>query len=168
MNVAVRPENVGDVEKIRAVTEAAFSASSYGYNNEAEIVSALRQADALSLSLVAENAEMVVGHVAVSPVQISDVAIGWFGLGPISVLPLFQRQGVGALLMREALDELKRSGASGCVLLGDPKYYGKFGFNNVSGLVLPGVPAEYFQAVAFCGRFPVGAVSYHEAFTAER
>ncbi len=167
MNVAIRPEIAGDFEAIRAVTEAAFSASSYGHNNEAEIVNALRQADALSFSLVAEVAGMVVGHVAVSPVQISDGALGWYGLGPISVLPGFQCQGIGALLMREALDALKGVGASGCVLLGDPKYYARFGFNNVPDLVFPGVPAEYFQALKFCGSFPVGTVSYHDAFAAE-
>ncbi len=167
MHVAIRPATAGDAEKIRAVTEAAFSASSYGYNNEAEIVSALRQADALSLSLVAENAGMVVGHVAVSPVRIADGAPGWFGLGPISVLPGSQRQGVGALLMRAALDKLKQTGASGCVLLGDPEYYRKFGFNTVPDLVFPGAPAEYFQAVKFREQFPVGTVAYHAAFAAE-
>ena len=166
MKVVIRPENVGDAEQIGVVIEAAFSASSYGYNNEAEIVTALRQADALTLSLVADNAGTVVGHVAVSPVQISDVARGWFGLGPISVLPESQCQGVGALLMLEALAELKRIEASGCVLLGDPKYYGKFGFENVPELALPGVPPEYFQAVTFCEQFPAGTVSYHEAFAA--
>ena len=167
MNVSIRSETAVDSEAIRTVTEAAFSASSYGHNNEAGIVNALRQADAFSLSLVAEIAGRIVGHVAVSPVQISDGALGWHGLGPISVLPDFQCQGIGALLMREALDALKGAGASGCVLLGDPKYYGRFGFNNVPDLVFPGVPAEYFQALNFRGSFPVGTVSYHEAFAAE-
>ena len=164
MNVAIRPEKAGDAEIIGAITEAAFSASAYGHNGEAQIVSALREADALSLSLVAETAEMVIGHVAVSPVRISDGAQGWHGLGPISVLPNYQYKGVGSLLMRAALDELKLSGASGCILVGDPKYYGRFGFNNVPDLVYPGVPAEYFQALKFRGSFPVGTVSYHDAF----
>ncbi|QSP95000.1 N-acetyltransferase [Marinobacter salinisoli] len=166
MNVTIRPENAGDAGKIRAVTEAAFAASPYGYNNEAGIVSALRQADALSLSLVAESAGMVVGHVAVSPVQISDGAQGWYGLGPMSVLPECQCQGVGTLLMRETLDELQQAGVSGCVLLGDPGYYGKFGFARVPGLVFPGAPAQYFLALKLCGQCPVGTVSYHEAFAA--
>ena len=83
---------------------------------------------------------------------------------PISVLPNYQYKGVGSLLMRAALDELKLSGASGCILVGDPKYYGRFGFNNVPDLVYPGVPAEYFQALKFRGSFPVGTVSYHDAF----
>lgn len=152
---------------IRAVTEAAFSASPYGHHNEAGIVEALRQADALSLSLVAEVAGKIVGHVAVSPVQISDGALGWHGLGPISVLPCSQCQGIGAMLMHESLGALNRVGASGCVLLGDPEYYGRFGFNNVPDLVFPGVPAEYFQALKFRGSFPAGTVSYHEAFAAE-
>ncbi|MEC4630073.1 N-acetyltransferase, partial [Bacillus safensis] len=87
----------------------------------------------------------LLGHVAVSPVTVSDGSTGWYGLGPISVLPARQGQGIGAALMRAAIDALRQQGARGCVLLGEPAYYGRFGFRAEPGLVLPGVPAEYFQ-----------------------
>ncbi|WHI53556.1 hypothetical protein P3339_10020 [Microbulbifer sp. MLAF003] len=66
--------------------------------------------------------------------------------------------------MEKALADLKEKGAEGCVVLGDPNYYGRFGFKVIDGLVLPGVPAEYFQALSFSGNFPQGEVAYHEAF----
>ena len=61
---------------------------------------------------------------------------------------------------------LAQLGAAGCVLLGDPAYYRRFGFECHAGLVLPGVPPEYFMALAFKGAVPCGAVSYHPAFAA--
>jgi len=69
--------------------------------------------------------------------------------------------------MKSSLAALEATGAAGCVVLGDPAYYGRFGFTTVDGLVYPGVPAEYFQALSFAGRFPQGEVSYHEAFSAQ-
>lgn len=58
-------------------------------------------------------------------------------------------------------------GASGCVVLGEPAYYGRFGFNVVEGLILPGVPEEYFQALSFDNKYPCGEVSYHAAFSVQ-
>lgn len=75
--------------------------------------------------------------------------------------------GIGSQLMRSALTALEARGASGCVLLGDPDYYARFGFKAVEGLVYPGVPAEYFQALSFNGTFPRGEVAYHAAFSAQ-
>lgn len=109
----------------------------------------------------------IVGHVAISPVTISDGAKGWFGLGPISVSPNIQRSGIGSKLMRSVLEALKGSGASGCVVLGDPAFYSRFGFLPESCLVLPDVPPEYFQAIQFSGLLPSGKVTYHEAFNAK-
>jgi putative acetyltransferase len=106
--------------------------------------------------------------VAVSPVTISDGAIGWYGLGPISVLPAWQGRGVGAALMRAALEALREMGAAGCVVLGEPAYYGRFGFKAEAGLVLPEIPPEYFQAIAFKIPMPAGIVSYHGAFNAQQ
>lgn len=166
MNIAIRPEQTKDSSEIRAVTEAAFSASPHGLNNEQLIVERLRSSHALFLSLVAELDGKVVGHVAVSPVQISDSAQGWFGLGPISVLPKHQAQGIGAKLMRQAVAAMKRDGAQGCVLVGAPEYYGRFGFNHCPSLVYPGIPSEYFLALKFGASFPVGSVTYHAAFAA--
>jgi putative acetyltransferase len=90
--------------------------------------------------------------------------VGWYGLGPISVRPELQGRGIGSLLMQAALRIMRERGAAGCVLLGDPAYYSRFGFKPESGLVLPDVPPEYFQAIAFGASLPCGIVAYHEAF----
>jgi putative acetyltransferase len=160
----IRPESPGDVEAIHALTAAAFQRAPHTSHTEHLIVDALRAAGQLAVSLVEERQGAVVGHVAVSPVTVSDGTRHWFGLGPISVLPGYQGLGVGSGLMRAALQRLRDQGAGGCVLLGEPAFYGRFGFRAVPNLLLPGVPPEYFQALAFNGRVPPGEVSYHEAF----
>lgn len=168
MNLKIRTETSADVEQIHSVTELAFQNAPHTDHTEQFIVQALRKSDALTISLVAEADGEIIGHVAISPVRISDGAAHWFGLGPMSVLPAYQGQGqgVGSQLMKQALANLEAKGASGCVVLGDPHYYGRFGFKVVEGLVFPGVPAEYFQAVSFGVAFPQGEVTYHDAFSA--
>ena len=167
MSIIIRKELPKDIEIIEALTEEAFLKAPHTDHTEQYIVNALRKADALSVSLVAEDAEMLIGHVAVSSVTISDGSEDWYGLGPVSVIPDRQCQGVGSQLMEKALETLKSIGAKGCVLLGDPNYYCRFGFKPYPKLVFPGVPAEYFQAISFTGEVPAGTVSYHEAFNAQ-
>lgn len=162
----IRPERVSDEAEIFALTRAAFAQATHASGTEQYIVNALRRAGALSLSFVAVDAGEVVGHIAISPVQISDGSPGWYGLGPVSVAPERQREGIGSRLIVAALDALKGMNANGCVPLGEPAYYGRFGFRSHEALVLPGVPAEYFQALSFSGRLPEGEVSYHQAFEA--
>lgn len=163
----IRAETPADWQAIEAVTLAAFSGAEHTSHTEQHIVDGLRKAGQLSVSLVAEMNGAIVGHVAISPVAISDGARGWFGLGPISVLPQYQRSGIGSQLVREALRIIRRRGASGCVVIGDPDYYSRFGFRVSPDLGLPGVPAQYFQARSFASSQPRGIVSYHEAFEAE-
>ena len=160
----VRPERDADIYAIRALTETAFLTAPHADGTEHLIVDRLRAAGALTLSLVAEADGAVIGHVAFSPVAISDGSAGWYGLGPISVDPARQGEGIGSLLVREGLERLKTLGAAGCVLLGDPAYYGRFGFSADPKLVLEGVPPEYFQRVAFSPVYGGGTVSYHPGF----
>ena len=163
----IRKESPADAAAIEAVTVAAFQNAAHTDHTEQFIVNALRNSGQLSVSLVAEDDGSIIGHVAVSPVRISGCVADWYGLGPISVAPGHQGQGVGALLMEHALAELRTLGAAGCVVLGDPGYYSRFGFKAEPSLLLPGVPAEYFQALAFNGSLPSGTVSYHDAFAAK-
>ncbi len=167
MNIEISNEESGDEAKIHQLTKLAFLSAPHTDYTEQFIVDALRRAGALTISLVAKTNGEIIGHVAISPITLSGGATGWFGLGPISVLPEFQGLGIGSELMRSSLAALETLGASGCVVLGDPGYYGRFGFSVVDGLVFPGVPAEYFQALSFSGEFPKGEISYHEAFSAK-
>lgn len=162
----VRQEEAGDSEAIREVTERAFREVAFSSHTEHDIVDALRQAGALALSLVEERNGEVVAHVAFSPVTVSDGTQHWFGLGPVSVLPDWQGQGIGQGLVREGLARLRAGGAAGCVVLGEPAYYQRFGFRQQPGLVLEGVPPEYFMALPFADRIPCGTVAYHAAFEA--
>ncbi len=164
MTLTIRPEQRGDESAIAELTQAAFATMAYSSHTEHLIVGALRHAGALTLSLVAQAEGQLLGHVAVSPVSLSCGVSGWFGLGPISVLPGHQGQGIGSQLMAAVVAGLKDIGAKGCVLLGEPAYYSRFGFQHYPELVLPGVPAEYFQALALVGTVPAGEVSYHPAF----
>jgi len=167
MSIRVRKEAPSDVAAIETVTVAAFLKAAHTGHTEQFIVGALRNSGQLSVSLVADDNGAIVGHVAVSPVTVSGGATGWYGLGPISVSPEHQGQEVGARLMGQALAELHMLGASGCVVLGDPSYYSRFGFKAEPSLVLPDVPPEYFQAISFGGPLPSGIVSYHESFAAQ-
>jgi putative acetyltransferase len=164
----IRPESPSDAAAIEAVTAAAFLHAPHTSHTEQFIVAALRAAGALSVSLVAEAEGAVVGHVAVSPVTISDGTPDWYGLGPISVLPERQGDGIGSALMDAALTALRDLHAAGCVVLGDPAYYGRFGFKAEPGLVLPDVPPEYFMAIRLGAvDVPCGAVAYHAAFESQ-
>lgn len=166
-NFIIRTETLNDVDAIREVTIAAFKNLAISQRTEQFIIEALRAAKTLALSLVAEVDGRVVGHIAFSPVRLSDGTQNWYGLGPVSVLPEFQRMGIGKALIEEGLSRLKELSARGCCLVGHPEYYRKFGFRNESKLVLEGVPPEVFFALPFGGLVPNGTVAFDEAFKAD-
>jgi putative acetyltransferase len=168
LTAIIRPEKAEDAPAIRAVTAAAFKGALYSRGTEAAIVDALRDAGALTLSLVAEKQGRIVGHVAFSPVTINGQAGHWFGLGPVSVEPAEQGCGIGQALIRDGLERLRATGAEGCVLLGDPAYYGRFGFASDPKLRYGDVPPEYFQRLSFTGAEPEGEVAYHTGFDTPR
>jgi putative acetyltransferase len=166
MSIKIRSETSADSQGIEAATSSAFLNAPHTSHTEQHIVDMLRKSGKLAISLVAEADGTIIGHVAISPVSISNGASNWFGLGPISVVPEHQRRGVGSQLMREALHMLRARGAAGCVVLGEPRYYDRFGFEADPNLVLRGVPPEYFQVISFDSSRPNGLVSYDEAFNA--
>ena len=166
-NLVIRNETDADATPIHDVTVAAFETLEISRHTEQFIIEALRAAKALSVSLVAERDGHVIGHIAFSPVAISDGTPDWYGLGPVSVLPAYQRQGIGTALIREGLSRLKAMHARGCCLVGHPDYYRKFGFRTVPGLVLEAVPPEFFFALSFDDAFPQGSVTFHEGFKAD-
>ena len=162
----IRQETPSDVGAITDITKAAFGNHPYSNNTEQFIIHALRAANALTVSLVAEIDGKVVGHIAFSPVTFTDGSENWYGLGPISVLPDCQKQGIGTKLVNEGLGFLKDLGAQGCVLVGDPNFYERFGFKSPDGLKHEGVPHENFLALSFCNKIPTGGVEFHQAFSA--
>jgi putative acetyltransferase len=165
--IVIRSESDADVSAIAEVTVAAFKTLEISNHTEQFIIEALRAAKALTVSLVAEVDGRVIGHIAFSPVTISDGTRNWYGLGPVSVSPAYQRQGIGKALIREGLSRLKDINAQGCCLVGHPDYYRTFGFKNTSGLVHVGVPQEVFFALSFKGHIPQGTVHFHDGFKAD-
>jgi len=166
-NIIIRNEKEADIDAIAAVTIAAFQSLEISNHTEQFIIEALRSAKALTVSLVAELNGRVAGHIAFSPVTIADGTRSWYGLGPVSVLPEYQRRGIGKALIGEGLVRLKELNARGCCLVGHPDYYRRLGFKNMSGLVHAGVPQEVFLALSFDGHIPQGEVIFHEAFKAD-
>lgn len=160
--LSIDDEGTGDAAAIRALVTKAFRSAPHASGTEAQIVDRLRDAGALSLSLVAREQDGILGHLAASPVRIGD-ASGWFGIGPLAVRPDRQSRGIGSALMGAALARLRRQGAKGVILVGDPAYYARFGFAADLGLVLQGIPAEYVLALPF-DRPPQGHVRFHAAF----
>jgi putative acetyltransferase len=162
----IRKERAADCDAIAQVTIAAFKTLPISNNTEQFIINALRAAGALTLSLVAEIDGRIVGHIAFSPVTISDGTRDWYGLGPISVLPEYHKQGVGKSLINNGLSLLKELGGQGCALVGDPNYYNRFGFRNYPTLLYEEIPQEYFLALPFSSRVPQGTVVFHQGFLA--
>jgi len=165
-HVLIRDEQADDIAVISEVTIAAFAAMEISNQTEQFIIVALRAKNALTISLVAEVDGRVVGHIAFSPVTMPDGTQNWYGLGPVSVHPGFQRQGLGKALIHEGLSRLKKLNAQGCCLVGYPQYYRQFGFKNVEELALEGVPKEVFFVLPFDGHIPIGNVIFHTAFQA--
>ncbi len=165
--IIIRNETDADIDAITQLTITAFKSLAVSNQTEQFIILALREARALTVSLVAELDGRVIGHIAFSPVILSDGTPDWYGLGPVSVLPGYQRQGIGTALIEKGLSRLKDLNAQGCCLVGHPEYYRKFGFDNPSGLEHEGVPQEVFFALSFDGHIPQGRVLFHEGFKAD-
>lgn len=162
----IREEIQSDIEAISDITKAAFENHPYSKNTEQFIINGLRKDNALTVSLVAEIDGKLVGHIAFSPVTFTDGSPDWYGLGPVSVAPEYQKQGIRTRLVNEGIGILKEWGAKGVCLVGDPKFYERFGFRSPDGLKHEGVPAENFLALSFCDRIPTGVVHFHDAFSA--
>jgi putative acetyltransferase len=167
--ILVRTEQPKDVEAVRRVNVLAF-----GRASEGALVDALRGADGVTLSLVAEVDGQVVGHILFSPVEIDrdgghDVAVG---LAPMAVLPDHQRHGIGSRLVRAGLERLRGAGHGAVVVLGHPDYYPRFGFTRASRFGLRWeveCPDEAFMALelreGFLGTRP-GIIRYRPEFSA--
>ncbi len=160
----IRPETPADAAAIRDINIRAFADHPVSRQTEQFIVEGLRRAGALSVSLVAEEDGRAVGHIAFSPARIAGRDQGWHLLGPLAVLPEWQRRGVGSTLTAAGLDALRALGSRGCVLVGPPEYYTRLGFRQASRLVYPGVPPEVVLCLPLSGPEPEGEVAHHPAF----
>ena len=163
----VRPERDDDRSAVEAVLLDAFESPL-----EANLVQALRDADAITLSRVAEIDGEVVGHIAFSPVSIAGRSDPYeaVGLAPVAVLGAHQRQGIGGALIEAALETLRREGHALVVVLGHPRYYPRFGFARADGFGVRwehDAPPQAFMALELVpGAARPGVVRFHPAFAA--
>ena len=164
MTIEIRPEQAGDEAAIYQVTKDAFTGPPYAAGDEQDLVNRLRELNQLSLSLVAVDGDDIVGQITFSPVTLSDGSEPWYGLGPVSVTPSRQSEGIGGQLILAGLDEISSRGALGCVLTGNPVYYGRFGFELAPENVPEQEPAEYFQMKLLNTERVDGIFSFHPAF----
>jgi putative acetyltransferase len=167
MDLIVRAERENDREAVYAVNLAAFDNAS-----EAELAEALRAEARPVISLVAELAEKVIGHIMFSPASMAahpDLRI--MGLAPMAVLPEYQRKGVGSALIEAGLEKCRNLGMNAVIVLGHPAYYPRFGFQPSSRFNMESeydVPAEVFMALELEPGVlseVSGRVGYHDAFS---
>ena len=123
--ISIRRETPEDIEAVRYVNEQAF-----GQKGEADLIEALRQRGAVTLSLVAVKGNSIIGHILFSPVTIESESSSFHAvaLAPMAVLPEEQRKGAGSQLVRVGLEECRVSGHEIVVVLGHSDYYPRFGF----------------------------------------
>ena len=165
----IRPEKNGDRNKTREINVAAFETDA-----EAKLVDALRERCTSYISLVAEVAGELVGHILFTPVELVDDSSSFklMGLGPMAVMPKYQNKGIGSQLVKEGLEHCLRQGYDAVVVLGHPAYYPRFGF---VPSVEYGITSEYdvpdevfmvreLKTNVLKGRS--GVVKYHPAFNA--
>jgi putative acetyltransferase len=160
----IRDEQAGDEDAIRQLVEAAFHDHPHSDQREHLLIDPLRASGAMTLSLVTNEDGAPVGHIAFSPVKIDGASQNWYGLGPVAVIPARQRSGIGQALVHAGLVRLKSISAAGCVVLGDPAFYTRFGFTARPQLTFAGAPPEYFLSLPFGATVPAGTVEYHPSF----
>lgn len=160
----IREESRDDIDAIHDVVLAAFAGVPGEGKLEARTVDTLRADHALAVSLVADIDGRIAGHIAFSPARPSRDGDRWYVLGPVAVAPADQGHGIGGALIHAGLRLLQEREANGCVVLGDPAYYARFGFRPDPLLTLPGAPAGAFQALRFTDAGSAGEVVLHPGF----
>jgi len=167
--VLIREELPADHAAIHHLTKIAFEPKKFSDGTEPDIIDKLRADGDLALSLVAEKNTDIVGHVAFSAVVIGPDATGkfthdWYGLGPIAVNPELQGTGIGSSLVQHGLQILREKDARGCALIGDPKYYSRFGFVSDGNVQYGDLPSEHVQWLSFGESQPAGELVFCPAF----
>lgn len=160
----VRKEGSNEARTIFDLAQQAFSSMPYSNGSEGPIIDGLRQDGDLTLSLVADDGGVIVGHIAFSPVWINGKHDDWFGLGPVAVSPERQKQGIGRMLIQEGLHQMRHLGAHGCLLVGAPALYQRFGFVSEGQLTYGSLDRELIQHMVFHGSPPQGDVTFAPAF----
>ena len=166
MDCLIRPECADDYAAIYYVTKRAFAPMPFSDGDEQELIGRFRDAGVLALSLVADMDGSVIGQITLTPAFAADGSPGWFALGPIAVAPEYQNMKIGGKLMEAGIAWLREQDSAGCVLVGNPAYYNRFGFERYPALAPEGEPAEYYQILPLRVKEPSVVVGFHPLFHA--
>ena len=165
----IRQEKRVDREAVEALVQAAFAKACHADGNEHELVHALREGTSFipELSLVMEKDEQLVGHVLFTKAMVGKDTI--LCLAPLSVLPAVQREGIGSALVYEGHRTAIALGYTYSVVLGDPAYYGRFGYQKARlfGIIAPeGIDEDYLMAIKLTEEAPslCGKLVYAKEF----
>lgn len=159
--IHIRPERPADIPAIHALTDVAFAPMPYGDGTEAHSIDLMRKDGDLLASLVATKEDVVLGHIAFSPMQsIGGTQTNWVGLGPISVDPAHQHTGIGSALIHAGLAQMRAAGYPGCALIGNPAYYSRFGFVAPGTISYRDLPSALVQALPFDTDIPSGELVF--------
>jgi putative acetyltransferase len=165
--IEVRAEQESDWKSIYDVTQRAFEGKPYADGDEPELIDGLRETGVLALSLVALDQGRLVGQITFSPADIASGSGPWYALGPVSVTPERQGEGIGTLLIETGLSEISKRGALGCILTGNPIYYRRFGFEFSPANCPHNEAQEHFMVKLLSTQRPVGRFAFHETFYGE-
>lgn len=166
MDCLIRPEHADDYAAIYDGTKRAFAPTLFAGGDEQEWIGRFRGAGVLALSLLAEMDGRVVGQITLTPAFAADGSPGWFALGPIAVAPEFPSKKIGSEMMGAVIVWLREQDAAGCVLVGNPAYYSRFGFKRYPALAPEREPAEYYQILPLRVKEPSVVVGFHPLFHA--
>ncbi len=164
MDVLIRPETPEDHQAIFDIIQRAFAPMPYAGGDEQLLPNRFRDANILACSLVAESDSSVIGQITLTPALSADGSTGWYAIGPLAVEPALKHQGIGSMLMRAAIQWMREQAATGCVLVGNPDYYSRFGFRLYPDLAPAGEPAEFYQMLSFDDLEPNHVVHFHPLF----
>ncbi|MCC9625811.1 N-acetyltransferase [Thalassospira sp. MA62] len=160
----IREEAEKDFNATHALLASAFETAPQSWQTEHLIVDALRKKGKLTLSLIAEEDNQLVGCASFSPIKINGTKCDWYGLGPVAVFPSRQGLGIGSELIQSGIHRLRDAGAKGCVALGDRDFHSRFGFEPYVDLYMKDVPTDMILALPFTDETPCGEVQYDSAF----
>lgn len=166
----IRAEESKDTKAISNVIQAAFKDAPHSDGSEHLLVARLRDEKTYrnDFSIVAEENDEIIGHVFLSEIEVGNQKA--VALAPLSVLPAFQKQGIGKSLLQAAHERAKQAGYPLVVILGDSAYYGRFGYQKASQFGIypptPDFPEDYFlvKVLAEIAELPSGKVTYPQAF----
>ncbi|WP_236624072.1 GNAT family N-acetyltransferase [Rhodopirellula baltica] len=172
--ISISVEQSCHYDSVQQLTVSAFEASKFGHQGESELIEALRDICERAISLVALDDRKVIGHVIASPAVIHFAGSERSGLaiGPMAVMPSFQRRGVGSQLVRAVVERADAAGESFMAVVGHPEFYTRFGFRPILDFgvqhCFEGMPDDVFflrgLQTTFPDHFENGRLVYSNAF----